>query len=88
MAACLNRDGYLGPLAVDPYNPPSAHKIILGIFSLYPSREDRYLNSRVVRMGAGLGFHNETTPRYDEKAAKLAWSRTLEFSKKYPSIKG
>ena len=22
------------------------------------------------------GFHNDTTPRYDEKAAKLAWSRT------------
>ena len=25
------------------------------------------------------GFHNDTTPRYDEKAAKLAWSRTLAF---------
>jgi carboxymethylenebutenolidase len=25
------------------------------------------------------GFHNDTTPRYDEAAAKLAWSRTLEF---------
>ena len=23
------------------------------------------------------GFHNDTTPRYDEAAAKLAWSRTL-----------
>jgi carboxymethylenebutenolidase len=29
--------------------------------------------------GANHGFHNDTTPRYDEKAAKLAWSRTLEF---------
>lgn len=29
------------------------------------------------------GFHNDTTPRYDETAAKLAWSRTLEFFKKY-----
>ncbi|MDX2153622.1 MAG: dienelactone hydrolase family protein [Bryobacteraceae bacterium] len=28
------------------------------------------------------GFHNDTTPRYDEAAAKLAWSRTLEFFKK------
>jgi carboxymethylenebutenolidase len=27
------------------------------------------------------GFHNDTTPRYDEAAAKLAWSRTLEFFK-------
>ena len=25
------------------------------------------------------GFHNDTTPRYDEKAAKLAWARTIEF---------
>jgi carboxymethylenebutenolidase len=25
------------------------------------------------------GFHNDTTPRYDEAAAKLAWARTLEF---------
>lgn len=25
------------------------------------------------------GFHNDTTPRYDEANAKLAWSRTLEF---------
>jgi len=27
--------------------------------------------------GTQHGFHNDTTPRYDEKAAKLAWSRTL-----------
>ena len=25
------------------------------------------------------GFHNDTTPRYDEEAANLAWSRTLTF---------
>jgi len=25
------------------------------------------------------GFHNDTTPRYDAAAAKLAWERTLEF---------
>jgi len=25
------------------------------------------------------GFHNDTTPRYDEAAAKLAWERTLAF---------
>jgi carboxymethylenebutenolidase len=29
--------------------------------------------------GANHGFHNDTTPRYDEAAAKLAWSRTLAF---------
>ena len=27
------------------------------------------------------GFHNDTTPRYDEKAAKLAWTRTIDFFK-------
>jgi carboxymethylenebutenolidase len=25
------------------------------------------------------GFHNDTTPRYDEAAAKLSWQRTVEF---------
>jgi len=29
------------------------------------------------------GFHNDTTPRYDEQAAKLAWRRTLEFFHKH-----
>ncbi len=32
--------------------------------------------------GAQHGFHNDTTPRYDEKAAKLAWDRTLAFFNK------
>jgi carboxymethylenebutenolidase len=29
--------------------------------------------------GANHGFHNDTTPRYDESAAKLAWKRTIDF---------
>ncbi len=29
--------------------------------------------------GVNHGFHNNTTPRYDEAAAKLAWRRTLAF---------
>jgi len=33
--------------------------------------------------GANHGFHNDTTPRYDEAAAKLAWQRTLDFLNKY-----
>jgi carboxymethylenebutenolidase len=28
------------------------------------------------------GFHNDTTPRYDEAAAKQAWQRTLDFFNK------
>jgi len=31
--------------------------------------------------GVNHGFHNDTTPRYNEKAAKLAWKRTIEFFK-------
>jgi carboxymethylenebutenolidase len=33
--------------------------------------------------GANHGFHNDTTPRYDKAAAELAWSRTLDWFKKY-----
>jgi carboxymethylenebutenolidase len=33
--------------------------------------------------GANHGFHNDTTPRYDDTAAKLAWQRTLDFFNKY-----
>jgi len=28
-------------------------------------------------------FHNDTTPRYDEAAAKLAWQRTVDFFNKH-----
>jgi carboxymethylenebutenolidase len=34
-----------------------------------------------VYAGAEHGFNNDTTPRYDEAAAKLAWSRTIGFFK-------
>jgi len=33
--------------------------------------------------GTNHAFHNDTTPRYDEAAAKLAWSRTLAFFKEH-----
>jgi carboxymethylenebutenolidase len=29
--------------------------------------------------GVNHGFHNDTTPRYDDAAAKLSWQRTLDF---------
>ncbi|MFT4182698.1 MAG: YghX family hydrolase [Rhizobium sp.] len=29
------------------------------------------------------GFHNDSTPRYDEAAAKLAWDRTIGWFKRY-----
>lgn len=34
---------------------------------------------RYVYPGTNHGFHNNSTPRYDEEAAQLAWSRTVEF---------
>jgi carboxymethylenebutenolidase len=33
--------------------------------------------------GTQHGFHNDTTPRYDAAAAKLAWSRTMDHFNKY-----
>ncbi len=33
--------------------------------------------------GVQHGFNNDTTPRYDEAAAKLAWQRTIEFFNKH-----
>jgi carboxymethylenebutenolidase len=35
--------------------------------------------------GANHGFHNNSTPRYDEAAAELAWERTVEFFKQHLS---
>ena len=32
--------------------------------------------------GTQHGFHNNSTPRYDEAAAKLSWERTVAFFKK------
>ncbi|MGP8242997.1 MAG: dienelactone hydrolase family protein [Bryobacteraceae bacterium] len=39
--------------------------------------------SGYVYEGANHGFHNDTTARYDEPAAKLAWQRTLDFFNRY-----
>jgi carboxymethylenebutenolidase len=36
--------------------------------------------------GTQHGFHNDTTPRYDEAAARLSWQRTLAFFKQ--NLKG
>jgi carboxymethylenebutenolidase len=32
---------------------------------------------------ANHGFHNDTTPRYDEENARLAWKRTIDFFKEH-----
>jgi carboxymethylenebutenolidase len=33
--------------------------------------------------GVNHGFHNDSTPRYDEAAAKLAWDRTIGWFRRY-----
>ncbi|WP_106477800.1 YghX family hydrolase [Phytohalomonas tamaricis] len=33
--------------------------------------------------GVNHGFHNDSTPRYDEAAAELAWDRTLDWFRHY-----
>jgi carboxymethylenebutenolidase len=40
-----------------------------------------------IYMGANHGFHNDTTLRYDETAAKLAWQRTLDWLNKYCAVR-
>jgi len=40
---------------------------------------------RYLYAGTQHGFHNDTTPRYDEAAAKLAWERTLAFLNEHVS---
>ncbi|MEP1209352.1 MAG: YghX family hydrolase [Rhizobiaceae bacterium] len=32
---------------------------------------------------ANHGFHNDSTPRYDEKMAELSWGRTIDFFKQH-----
>jgi carboxymethylenebutenolidase len=36
--------------------------------------------------GANHGFHNDTTPRYDEAAAREAWQHTLDWFDKYLKV--
>ena len=36
-----------------------------------------------VYKGANHGFHNDTTPRYDQAAAEEAWKRTIDWLNKY-----
>ncbi len=33
--------------------------------------------------GVNHGFHNDSTPRYDENTAKLAWGRTIDWFRRY-----
>ncbi len=61
-----------------------------GIMAKWPDYEAALKANKVdyqhfVYAGAQHGFNNDTTPRYDEAAAKLAWQRTVEFFRKHLS---
>jgi carboxymethylenebutenolidase len=57
------------------------------INSMYPAYEaaTKAANVRLevhTYPGTQHGFHNNSTPRYNEPAAKLSWDRTIAFFKK------
>jgi carboxymethylenebutenolidase len=57
------------------------------INEMYPTYEDAMKKAGVryevhVYPGTQHGFHNNSTPRYNEAAANLAWERTVAFFKK------
>ena len=59
-----------------------------GVNKTWPAYETALKANKVryqafIYPGTNHGFHNDTTPRYDEAAAKLAWSRTLAFFKEH-----
>jgi carboxymethylenebutenolidase len=54
----------------------------------WPAFDKALTDAGVVHEGhiykaANHGFHNDSTPRYDEAAAKQAWDRTLAWFNKY-----
>jgi carboxymethylenebutenolidase len=58
------------------------------INEMYPAYEDALKKAGAryeIQMYPGTqhGFHNNSTPRYNEAAAKLAWDRTIAHFKKY-----
>ena len=44
---------------------------------------ERRVRGATLYPGTQHGFNNDTTPRYDEAAAKLAWQRTIDFFNKH-----
>lgn len=58
------------------------------INSMWPAFEAALKSRRVphqmhIYPGTQHGFHNNSTPRYNEAAAKLAWERTIAFFRKH-----
>jgi carboxymethylenebutenolidase len=58
------------------------------INAMWPAYEQALKAARAVYAmhtypGTQHGFHNDSTPRYKEAAAKLAWERTVAFFRKH-----
>jgi carboxymethylenebutenolidase len=58
------------------------------INAMYPEYEAALKASKVphekhIYEGTQHGFHNNSTPRYNEAAANLAWERTIAFFKRH-----
>jgi carboxymethylenebutenolidase len=58
------------------------------INEMYPTYEEELKKAKVnyqihVYPGTQHGFHNNSTPRYNEAAAKLSWERTVAHFKKH-----
>jgi len=54
------------------------------LLAAWPKYDEALKTARVrhagfIYPGAEHGFNNDTTPRYDEASAKLAWGRTIDF---------
>ncbi len=66
------------------HNAALDERIIRGAAALEKSlSENNKSFEAYVYDGVNHGFHNDTTPRYDEAAAKLAWQRTIAFFQKH-----
>lgn len=48
-------------------------------------KENKKVYAAYIYPGVNHGFHNDSTPRYDQVAAELAWQRTLAWFDKYLS---
>ncbi|MEZ7499901.1 dienelactone hydrolase family protein [Flavobacterium sp. Arc3] len=44
-------------------------------------KKNKVENTAYTYPGVNHGFHNNTTPRYDDAAATLSWTRTIDFFK-------
>ncbi len=62
-------------------NDPRINEMWLGYQQALAAAGVRY--EAHIYPGTQHGFHNNSTPRYNEAAAKLAWDRTVSHFKKY-----